>query len=79
MHIFCTLSGLGKLICFCLFIGVVIGVSLHAHQAVAGTYSADCPATTVGLHQADVVPGYREEVSGWKPTHTRSSPCWSAS
>ncbi len=69
MNIFCTLSGIAKLVLFWLFAGVVIGVSLDSRAAAGPVDSSRCSIAAVNLHPTSGVPGHREEVSGaWKPT-----------
>jgi hypothetical protein len=69
MNIIWTLAGIAKLALFCLFVGVVIGFSLHARVAALQRPTGR-PAAPVAPQHTDAVPGYRGEVSGWKLTRS---------
>jgi hypothetical protein len=70
MNIFCSLSGVVKLVLFWLIAGVVIGVSLVAPAAAKPVDSGRCSVAVAGPHPTHGVSGYREEVSGWNLTTT---------
>jgi hypothetical protein len=70
MNIFCSLSGVVKLVLFWLTSGIVIGLSLGAPAAAGPVDSARCSVAAAGQHPTHGVPGYREEVSAWKLTTT---------
>jgi hypothetical protein len=70
MNLFCSVSGIVKLVLFWLFAGVVIGVSLVA-PAAAGPVSSDrCSVAAVGPHSTYGCPDTERRCPGWKLTTT---------
>ena len=68
MDIFCTLPSLVEMVFFCLVTGAILGVSLANRPAAAPATASGCSAAMASPHPMARVPGYREEVSGWKRT-----------
>jgi hypothetical protein len=68
MNIFCTLPSLAQMVLFCLVAGAVLGVSLATRPAAAPATASGCSTAMASPHPMARVPGYREEVSGWKRT-----------